>query len=115
MIANLDAHYFDGTAAACRVVRDVSTAPRLLQLDPRTLWFSSAGPPPATVAPRRKVDKTDITQVLADTGDQASYNPLRDQIMTATECSKRTAQLAITEACRQGSIVQADGQYRLPL
>ena len=89
--------------------------PRLLQLDPRTLWFSSAGPPPATVAPRRKVDKTDITQVLADMGDQARYNPLRDQIMTATECSKRTAQLAITEACRQGWIVQDNGQYRLPL
>ena len=34
--------------------------------------------------------------------------------MTLTECSKRTAQLAIAEACRQGSIVQADGQYRLP-
>jgi AAA domain len=88
--------------------------PRLLQLDPRTLWFSSAGPPPATVAPRRKVDKTDITQVLAEMGDQARYNPLRDQIMTATECSKRTAQLAITEACRQGWIVQDNGQYRLP-
>jgi AAA domain-containing protein len=88
--------------------------PRLLQLDPRTLWFSSAGSPPAPVAPRRKVDKTDITQVLADMGDQARYNQLRDQIMTATECSKRTAQLAITQACRQGWIVQSNGQYRLP-
>ena len=87
---------------------------RLLQLDPRTLWFSSAGSPPAPVAPRRKVDKTDITQVLADMGDQAGYNQLRDQIMTATECSKRTAQLAITHACQQGWIVQANGQYRLP-
>ena len=35
--------------------------------------------------------------------------------MEQTECSKRTAQLAITEACRQGSIVQDNGQYRLPL
>jgi AAA domain len=87
---------------------------RLLQLDPRTLWFSSAGSPPAPVTPRRKVDKTDITQVLADMGDQARYNQLRDQIMTATECSKRTAQLAITQACRQGWIVQSNGQYRLP-
>jgi hypothetical protein len=34
--------------------------------------------------------------------------------MDLTECSKRTAQLAITEACRQGSIVQSDGHYRLP-
>jgi hypothetical protein len=88
--------------------------PRLLQLDPRTLWFSSTGSPPAPVTPRRKVDKTDITQVLADMGDQARYNQLRDQIMTATECSKRTAQLAITQACRQGWIVQSNGQYRLP-
>src|SRR5258708_39977106 len=31
--------------------------PRLLQLDPRTLWFTSAGPPPASAAPRRKGEK----------------------------------------------------------
>ena len=92
-----------------------SQPPRLLQLDPRTLWFSSAGPPPATVASRRKVEKTDITQALADMGDEARYNQLRDQIMTVTECSKRTAQLAISEACQRGWIVQANGQYRLPL
>jgi hypothetical protein len=89
--------------------------PRLLELDSRTLWFSSTGLPPATTAPRRKVDKTDITQALADMGEEARYNRLRDRIMTATGCSKRTAQLAISEACRQGSIVQANGQYRLPL
>ena len=89
--------------------------PRLLQLDARTLWFSSAGSPSAPVPPRRKVEKTDITQALAGMGDQARYNQLRDQIMTTTECSKRTAQLAISQACRQGWIVQADGQYRLPL
>lgn len=89
--------------------------PRLLQLDPRTLWFSSAGPPPATVAPRRKVEKMDVTQALTEMGDQARYNQLRDQIMNTTECSKRTAQLAISEACQQGFIVQANGQYRLPL
>jgi hypothetical protein len=35
--------------------------------------------------------------------------------MTVTECSKRTAQLAITEACRERWIVLADGQYSLPL
>ena len=92
-----------------------SQPPRLLQLDPRTLWFSSAGPPPATVAPRRKVDKTDITQALVDMGDEARYNQLRDQIMNTTECSKRTAQLAISKACQQGWIVQANGQYRIPL
>jgi hypothetical protein len=92
-----------------------SQPPRLLQLDPCSLWFSSTAPAPATTTPRRKVEKTDITQALADMGDEARYNQLRDQIMTATECSKRTAQLAITEACQQGWIVQADGQYRLPL
>jgi len=89
--------------------------PRLLQLDSRTLWFSSAGSPSASAAPRHKVEKTDITQALAGMGDQARYNQLRDRIMTTTECSKRTAQLAISQACRQGWIVPANGQYRLPL
>ena len=90
--------------------------PRLLALDPQTLWFSSAGqssvPPPAA---RRKVEQADVTQALAGIGEQVRYTRLRDQIMDLTECSKRTAQLAITEACRQGSIIQTDGQYRLPL
>jgi hypothetical protein len=40
---------------------------------------------------------------------------LRGEIMHLTECSKRTAQLAIIEACQRCWIVQADGQYRLPL
>jgi hypothetical protein len=89
--------------------------PRLLQLDPRTLWFTSAGPPPASAVPRRKVEKADVTQALTVMGDQARYNQLRDQIMNTTECSKRTAQLAIREACQRGVIVQTNGQYRLPL
>ena len=89
--------------------------PRLLQLDPRTLWFTSAGPPPASAVPRRKVEKADVTQALTEMGDQARYNQLRDQIMNTTECSKRTAQLAISEACQRGVIVQTNGQYRLPL
>jgi hypothetical protein len=90
--------------------------PRLLQLDPQTLWFSATAQSPATpVAARRKVEKTDITQALGGIGEQVRYCQLRDQIMDLTECSKRTAQLAITEACRHGLIVQADGQYRLPL
>ena len=91
-------------------------SPRLLQLDPQTLWFSAAGQPSATpAAVRRKVEKADVTQALTGIGEQVRYTQLHDQIMDLTECSKRTAQLAITEACRQGSIVQADGQYRLPL
>jgi hypothetical protein len=89
--------------------------PRLLELDPQTLWFSSAGQPSVSPAARRKVEPADITQALTGIGEQVRYTQLRDQIMDRTECSKRTAQLAITEACRQGSIVQADGQYRLPL
>jgi hypothetical protein len=92
-----------------------SQPPRLLQLDPRTLWFSSTDKPPTMAATRRKVDQTDITQALADMGDKVHYNQLRDQIMNATECSKRTAQLAIAEACQQGRIVRANGQYHLPL
>jgi AAA domain len=90
--------------------------PRLLELDPHTLWSSSAGQPPATPpAARRKVEKADVTEALTGIGEQVRYTQLRDQIMDLTECSKRTAQLAIAEACRQGSIVQAGGQYRLPL
>ncbi len=65
--------------------------------------------------PRRKVEKTDIAQAMAKVGGPARYTALRGEIMNLTECSKRTAQLAITEACREGWIVQADGQYRLPL
>ena len=56
-----------------------------------------------------------MTQTLAGLGQQARYNQLREQIMDRTECSKRTAQLAISEACQQGWIVQDNGQYRLPL
>src|ERR1700730_6847809 len=90
--------------------------PRLLELDPQTLWFSAAGQPSSTpAAARRKVEKADVTQALTGIGEQVRYTQLRDQIMDGTECSKRPAQLAITEACRQGSIVQTDGQYRLPL
>jgi hypothetical protein len=89
-------------------------APRLLQLGPDTLWFAPADKP-ASAAPRRKVEKADVTQAVADIGEQVRYNQLREQIMNTAECSKRTAQLAITEACQQGWIVQANGQYRLPL
>jgi hypothetical protein len=56
-----------------------------------------------------------VTHALAGIGKQARHNQLRDQIMRATECSKRTAQLAIQEACLKGGIVQDNGQYRLPL
>ena len=88
---------------------------RLLQLDPHTLWFSAAGLAPSKAAERKKVEQQDVTQALAGLGEQARYNQLRQQVMDLTACSKRTAQLAISEACQQGLLVQADGQYRLPL
>ena len=89
--------------------------PRLLELDSSALWFSAAGAPATVIAAdRRKVEPTDVRQALAELGAQARYNQLRQQIMTLTECSKRTAQIAITAACEQGSIVQVDGHYCLP-
>jgi len=88
--------------------------PRLLELDPQSLWFSPAGSPPPTATVRRKVEPADVTEVLSDLGGQARYNQLRQQIMILTQCSKRTAQLAITEACQQGGIVPDNGHYRLP-
>jgi hypothetical protein len=89
-------------------------APRLLQLEPHSLWFSAAGAAPSPARPRRKVESEDVTQALAGMGKQARHNQLREQIMRLTDCSKRTAQLAISAACRQGGIVQDNGQYRLP-
>ncbi len=90
--------------------------PRLLELNPQTLWFSSAASPSgASAVPRRKVAKEHITQAFTHAGNPARYSALRGQIMDLTECSKRTAQVAIAQACQQGWIIQSDGQYRLPL
>jgi hypothetical protein len=89
-------------------------SPRLLQLDAETLWFAAAGQALATPVARRKVEKVDLTQALAGSGGGARYTQLRQQIMQRTECSKRTAQVAIAEACHQGWIVQENGHYRLP-
>jgi hypothetical protein len=89
--------------------------PRLLQLDSAALWFSPTGEPPAPVtADRRKVEPADVQQALTALGAHARYTQLRQQIMTFTECSKRTAQMAIAAACRQGCVVQTDGHYCLP-
>jgi Fe-S-cluster formation regulator IscX/YfhJ len=90
--------------------------PRLLELNPQTLWFScTASSHAASTTPRRKVEQMDVTQAMAHLGERVRYTDLRSQIMHLTECSKRTAQVAITEACQQGWIIQSDGQYRLPL
>ena len=77
------------------------------------MCFSEAGLPPAKAAQRKKVEQQDVTHALAGLGEQARYNQLRQEVMHRTDCSKRTAQLAIAEACQQGLLVQADGQYRL--
>src|SRR5215831_931160 len=89
--------------------------PRLLELDPHSLWFSPAGQTTPAAAARHKVAPADVTEALTELGGQARYSQLRQHIMTLIQCSKRTAQLAITEACQQGCIIQDDGQYRLPL
>ncbi len=52
--------------------------------------------------------------MLRDLAGQARYDQLRQRIMILTQCSKRTAQLAISEACQQGGIVPDNGHYRLP-
>ncbi len=88
--------------------------PRLLSLDPTTLWFEACASPPAPPLPRRKVETADVTRALAASGS-ARFNQLREQIMNQSECSRRTAQLAIRRACQEGSIKHDNGQYRLPL
>jgi len=89
--------------------------PRLLTLDTDTLWFEPTyGPPPAASATPRKVDTADVQRAVQTSGP-TRFNPLRQQIMNQSECSRRTAQLAIQRACQQGSIINVNGQYRLPL
>ena len=78
----------------------------------RALRFRPAKP--VLAADRRKVEPADVRQALSELGDQARYNQLRQQIMTRTQCSKRTAQMAIAAACQQAGIVQTDGRYCLP-
>jgi hypothetical protein len=87
----------------------------LLELDPDSLWFSAAGQGAAPLVTRHKVESSDVTRALAGIGVQARYNELRSKIMSLTDCSKRTAQLAITQAGHDGLIVQDDGHYRLSL
>ena len=87
--------------------------PRLLTLDPRSLWFASTGSVAASPVTRRKVDTDDVRQAVAAIGNSAGFNALRDHLMQRSSCSKRTAQLAIAHACRQGSIERHNGQYRL--
>ncbi len=91
-----------------------ATEPRLLALDSETLWFEACTSTPAPIQVRRKVETADVERALAASGS-VRFNQLRENIMTQSECSRRTAQLAIQRAWREGSIVQDNGQYRLPL
>jgi hypothetical protein len=88
--------------------------PRLLTLDPKSLWFSASGlspPPPKTL---RKVESADVERALAAVGPPAGFNQLRQQIIEQSTCSKRTAQLAIARARQDGVIVHDQGRYLLP-
>jgi hypothetical protein len=89
--------------------------PTLLSLDPKTLWYSPAGDVPLEAKSRRKVEGSDVEQALAGLGNQAGYNDLRARIMSATDCSKRTAQIAIADACQQQRIIRDNGLYRIPI
>jgi hypothetical protein len=88
--------------------------PRLLALDPDTLWFAPAGHTPAATTPRRKVDAAAVRQAVEDLGGQVRYTELRQHLMRRAACSKRTAQLAITAACEHGVVVPDNHHYRLP-
>jgi hypothetical protein len=88
--------------------------PRLLDLNADTLWFEPSSSAPAPVPAKRKVEPADVARAVATAGS-ARFNQLRDRIMAQSQCSKRTAQLAIRRACDSGSIVSHNGQYRLPL
>ena len=92
-----------------------SPPPRWLKLDPQSLWFcTTAGSATAGAPDRRKVEKVDVTEALAQHAGPLRYNQLRQEIMQRAHCSKRTAQLAICQASQQGLILQSNGQYRLP-
>jgi len=87
--------------------------PRLLTLDSHTLWFEASTSKPAPAHARRKVEIADVQRALAASGS-TRFNQLRQQIMTQSECSRRTAQLAIRRPRQEGSIINHNGQYRLP-
>jgi AAA domain len=90
--------------------------PCLLEFNPETLWFYRSGEVPTQpVAVARKVQSEHVSQALAQRGGQLRYNQLREEIMRRTQCSKRTAQLAISQASQQGFVRQDGGQYQLPL
>src|SRR6201993_5277694 len=48
--------------------------PRLLKLDPQTLWFSSPGSVPMAQMPRHKVEPADVTQALTTRRGHPPFN-----------------------------------------
>jgi hypothetical protein len=63
-----------------------------------SIWTPTA---PGSFPPaRHKVEIADVTAALAAIGPLVRHNDLPQRIMNQTHCSKRTAQLAIAEACR---------------
>ena len=74
--------------------------------------FRYAAAPPSS---RRKVEPADVQLALQAAGSPSAFNPLRQQIIHKSKCSKRTADLAIRRATDEGFIVHDDHQYRLPL
>ena len=88
---------------------------RLLSLDPAALWFSASGSTlPAPSPSRRKVEPADVQLALKGIGSPSAFNPLRQQIIQNSKCSKRTADLAIRRARNEGFILHDGNQYRLP-
>lgn len=87
--------------------------PRLLTLDPASLCFTASHETPLPAPSRRKVIPSDVQHALLSLGARAGYNELRRALMAASQCSKRTAQLAIREACQAGLIVRDNGFYRV--
>lgn len=88
---------------------------RLLTLNPDTLWFTASEDPSNPPPSRRKVSPADVEQALHRLGASAAYTALRQQVMLDSGCCKRTAQLAIAEACRTGVLVRENGSYQLPV
>ena len=104
-----------GTALPVPLCRCAAAATAPTRSADSLVFFQPASRPPLAVA---------AAQGGKGGRDTSSGGPWRSRLAItncaskswiATECSKRTAQLAISEACQQGWIVQDNGQYRLPL
>src|SRR5207253_3586508 len=86
--------------------------PRLLKLDPQSLWFSSAGSVPIAQTLRHKVNPTDVSQALSTRGGRLRYSELRHEIMQQTECSKRTARSEERRVGKEWRCQRGEEQYK---